>query len=608
MKIEYLSRGNNNENVASTSSTNTNNTNTSNSTSTTTTTTTTYTTTTKYNETTPPKLTIDEITGSGKWTTLKTIMWTATDSSGIKWWKVSDKANDWNGNWTTFSQVGTIAKGIVPVYNSDPIYIYVKDIYGNATFYGWNKINGIDNIKPTIKDISVENNGSYAYIKYSAEDNGSGIRYWKLCTESDCSDGTKKRYQYQGKDSDLAYSRNTTIKVQKNGTYYLYVEDAVGNVSISSKIEVKGMDTEKPYITKFEKILNTGKTVGTTHYLKKDSKLTFRITCNENVTVDSSKFKITENACEFEINKVNDKVYDIVITGGIVSRDTKFVIEEGFLKDSVGNKSVKSTKAEGHKIVVDNSSPNVTGTYGDKIEVKITDVSGIAKYQWKIVDDDKSVLWQGTEYKNINKTTVNTSLSLNKYKGNVVWLYVEDILGNSKTFIIKPKAAAEVELIRRENDILTYRITTNQPAKIYQPKLELLKENSDNKYCKVLDLTQEDQNGRKFLLTVQIQEGIQINETIYLPQGTIYIENPNSSGEAEIELNVEAYVDNTDPIISLGRIPEGKQKEVRVTFYLIDNHSGINRYTITKNNKELTTIIVNKNGNTSRKLYRFLYI
>lgn len=115
------------------------------------------------------------------------------------------------------------------VYGSTVANILYKDAVGNETSK-FVKISNLDNTAPTITKTEVSDlkNGT-ATVTVTANDNkdfgknviksGSGVKYYGISTDS---------------KSPASYGTDNVLTVDKSGDYYVFVKDAVGNVSKKS--------------------------------------------------------------------------------------------------------------------------------------------------------------------------------------------------------------------------------------------------------------------------------------------------------------------------------------------------------------------------------------
>lgn len=524
------------------------------------------------------------------------VSWTVTDTGvGVKAWKISRDKDSWNGSYTnTYASCYSRKSDSSTIKANGTYYLFLRDDKGNTRRKEFT-IKNIDrnapsfNTKPTVKKY-----GSYAVISYRAYDKNSGIKSWKLEGYT----GTNYFYNKNGKEINVADTNTQKITVVKNGTYKLILKDAAGNATTSGEIKVSGIDNVNPKITDLKVVSNTGKTINGINYIKKNSKLTFRVEFSESVKIDKSKITVegmNTNSNTISINKINDKLYDIILTGNTLNSksengEIKINLQKEFACDLVGNK-LKADRIIG-KIVLDNNAPNVESNYKeisdkqDNVSAKITDDSKIAKMQWKIVDPDTNKeVWTSVvrgENESLNKSTIEEKdniLKLKAFKGKVVKLYVEDILGNSNTVTINPPVRASYKFVNRNVNEVTFRITMNLKAKLDSnlASLNNLKQVQDgeakNYTFKSLEVDTSDTTGRKFLLTV-VTDGTEKPATIKIPKGAIYVYNKDDSREQEIQIPV----DNKPPTISEVNIPTTRMQKVNLYAHVADTDSGIAKY------------------------------
>ena len=533
---------------------------------------------------------------TNKYTQKVTVSWTATDTGvGVKAWKISKDKKSLNGKYTNIYEKRYSRKSdSATIKENGTYYLFIQDDNGNTKRKEFT-INNIDRDDPkfTAKP-TVRNYGSYAVISYRAQDKKSGIKSWKLEGYS----GTNYYYNKDGKEIIAADTNTQKITVVKEGTYKLTLKDAAGNATTSEEIKVSGIDNVNPKITNLKVVSNTGKTINGMNYIKKNSKLTFRVEFSEAVEIDKSKITVegmNTNSNTISVNKINDKLYDIVLTGNTLSLksqngEVKIILQKEFAEDLAGNK-LKADRTIG-KIILDNNAPKVEANYKeisdkeDNVSAKITDGSKIAKMQWIIIDTDTNKeVWTSVvrgEKEPLNKSTISEKdniLKLKAFKGKVVKLYVEDILGNKNTVTINPPVRASYKFVSRNVNEVTFRITMNLKAKLDSnlASLNNLKQVQDgvakNYTFKSLKVDTSDNTGRKFLLTV-VTDGTEKPATIKIPKGAIYVYNKNDSREQEIKIQV----DNKPPTISDVNIPTTRMQKVNLYAHVADTDSGIAKY------------------------------
>lgn len=175
-------------------------------------------------------------TSSTNWSKNKQITYTATDQGvgGVQIgfnsqsdFSVAEKSG--NTYSRTYNFVGD-------VYGTVTGALYLKDALGNITTQRVT-ISNLDNTAPTITKVAqtVASNKKSSTIAVTANDinttlnkSGSGIAGYAITTSNSAPSADK----YQGTNQ---------FTVNKNGTYYVWVKDNVGNVSNSSSILVKDL-------------------------------------------------------------------------------------------------------------------------------------------------------------------------------------------------------------------------------------------------------------------------------------------------------------------------------------------------------------------------------
>ena len=435
------------------------------------------------------------------------------------------------------------------------------------------------------------------YIQFKATDLESGIVSYKI-TEN--SDGTGGKTIYcknkLGENTILRYLDTREVPVTKDGTYYVVITDSAGNKKISNPIKV---DVTNPKVKYMAQISASEKKIDNTYYIKEKSEIVFNLQFSEKATLNKEKIKLSGNTnSKLEIKNIKNDGCDIVITGGNKSGKLKIIMEEGFLKDSEGHISSASKKMIDNagntiKIVVDNTAPYLKQSIysNGKATVNVADFNGISSYQWKILNDDKSIAWSGLK-QNVNGQIkeIKRTLNLNKYSGKIVQFYVEDILGNEYTVTSRPLKNS-VSFISKEENVATYRIVTNLKSEINEKNKESFIKNQSNSEFKIIDITPDpkDTTNRKFLLTVRCEK--ERNQTIQLPEDIIGLYSKQYSPEKYIKgTDIKINIDNEKPTIQFKDISSKNQKTDLLEFELNDSNSGIKKYQISRGNKIITTV------------------
>ena len=402
--------------------------------------------------------------------------------------------------------------------------------------------------------------------------------------------------------SYVFYGCSNLKNIYYKGSTYLnqWRKDNEDQIKSESNANVKFIRLNKPKISSIKKISNLGKSIKKNNvvynYIKKDSELKLKLVFGEEINrsnIDTSKIKLSGANGSLIIDSISKNECNIIIKGGTSNGKISVSIEEGFLKDEFGNKSAKSTAIEKVNIIQDNQAPNAVASYDEennKMKFEIKDSSKITKYQFKKLDENNKATWTGEEHK-CSVDIIKREWKISKYQK--IALYVEDILGNKKTYVINPYVKSSIKLVKREGNIVTYRIKTNVKCQIYSSKIQYIQVPNG---CKVMSLINEDSTGKSFLLTVNTN-GSSKSGNVSIPKGTIYAYDTNSSKETGVEI----YMENYAPTINLGSIPTNKQKQIKLGFYIADSDSGIKKYSLERldDNGEVQKVLRNKKVSTT---------
>lgn len=538
---------------------------------------------------------------------------------GIKYYKFSTEKS-YNGyaypinNGTCYSTTPTLRQTVT---QNGTYYLYLIDANGNVTRSSNGvKVSNIDKTKPTISNVHTNTSKPAQSVKlyYSGSDSGVGIKYYKVST----SPNYDKNAYYLNKDQHCSKSiTNYSYTITKNGTYYVYLIDAAGNVARSNSIKISNIDTTKPYFKSFKYTKTTGKVRDGIAYIKKGQTVTWRLTTNEKVTVNSSKINLSSagaTGSKASIKKINDTTYDITLTAGTGNGTLSFNFEEGFLTDTAGNKSKKSKVYS--KQYVDNTAPAVTPKVtqsGTKTSVTATlrdNAAGIVSWWWTIGNDVNKPIKTYGKHKCSVRSEIN--ISGNSSYGEQMHLYVQDSIGNVNRVDINPilnftvKGTAEKagkQSLKKVGDTVQYKITSNAKVKLYEPYISNIKfEGSGSSGVKVKELKATGTSGREFLLTLECIKAVSGSVKITIPQGTIYFKNPHSSDEKSIVIS-DLVVDNTAPSISASVADGTKLVDInvgtKINYYLADNLSGVAKYKLTRiGGGSITKTLTSKSGYT----------
>ena len=429
---------------------------------------------------------------------------------------------------------------------------------------------------PQINSLNYEAKQGKATITWNASDAETGIKYWKLSTKQ--GDWTENYNIYSDCHSNITDSTDVTTA----GQYFLYVKDSIGNARCSS-ITINKIDNKKPVFTMQPKVsISNGKAT-----------IKFSATDNDANDYGIKTYKLSTKNDGSDGEEIectyNGKISNLASMSNIsipVTKDGTYYV---VLLDAVGYKTISNP------VVVDTTAPTINSTYKDnKIVTKMTDESGIAKYQWKVIDDDGTVLWTGDLHQNLNKKTIDHSWTLSKYKNKNVSLFVQDIYGNNRTYIIQPDVTANVSFVERNGNIVKYRITTNIKTKLATTDINVLNNlNVIRRYnSEIKELKAEDNSGLNYLITIDTK-GSKENDKILIIPGIIYAYDTKSPKETKIEFTV----DNTAPVINFASAETvKKQREINLGFNLAEKDSGIQKYEFSRNGKVVASKTVNSKG------------
>ena len=165
-----------------------------------------------------PKITYKKSTGD--WTSKLTLDIILNDLDGLSNYTFNDETKEITGQEYEFS---------VPIEENGIYTISVKDKLNNVTTETI-EITNIDNTPPLITSFSSKNKDNYSVLSVIAKDEQSGL--------------APDSYSF---DNKLTWTNKSTYEVSKNGEYYVYVKDNVGNIS-SLKVNVTLEDYASPSI------------------------------------------------------------------------------------------------------------------------------------------------------------------------------------------------------------------------------------------------------------------------------------------------------------------------------------------------------------------------
>ena len=169
------------------------------------------------------ELNIDE----EKWEKSKNINLKGSDNIRIYGWNIT-KSKDVPKDWKKLEIISNNLDVKDQIKDNGTYYIWVTDSAGNIS-YLTKEITKIDKVPPTIQytiDDSKKDTEKYITIKATGKDNESGLHQMPYSWDK----------QSWGTD-------NNSLNVTKNGTYTIYVRDALENIS-EKKITIKSFPQE----------------------------------------------------------------------------------------------------------------------------------------------------------------------------------------------------------------------------------------------------------------------------------------------------------------------------------------------------------------------------
>lgn len=266
-----------------------------------------------YLDSKSPELTTSVDIDNNTWAKTKTVTATATDafhnvSIGLDKEDITTGTN--NSYQRSYHMIGD-------VYDDKKIIIYAKDNAGNVSS---NEVtlNKIDNTTPTITKIDqkLSNNKKSTTITITANDlntqlkkEGSGIAGYQITTTNKIPTGN--------------YQASNQFKIDKNGTYYVWVKDNVGNITsqqikvVNIEIDISGTiiwndQNNKYQLRRRNKISIYRKTVNSTEELIQELNIPIE---QENYRLQTRECKDNGEKYEFIIRHEDIPGYETIIEG-----------------------------------------------------------------------------------------------------------------------------------------------------------------------------------------------------------------------------------------------------------------------------------------------------
>lgn len=289
-------------------------------------------------------------------------------------------------------------------------YICVQDLVGNLSEQESTstvEVSKIDNIGPMITATPSNTWGYTNLIDFIITDDQSGVTRYKFTDTSD------DESDWSGIDRVNRF-QSTINNIEKNGTYYIWAQDAAGNKS-KKEVLVQYVDRNGPEISS----LTENNTWGSS------STITAQVRDQQSGLV-AYAFTST-NQTPSSWTPIQKTTMTKTITNTVTSNGTYYF----WAKDLVGNISKQTVQVK-H---IDKTAPTITLTtdtvwsnVSNKVTAKVLDnQSGIAKYAWTTTNQ-KPTNWITTQNK-----TVETSFNNTYYENQTVYFWAQDAAGNTRS-------------------------------------------------------------------------------------------------------------------------------------------------------------------------------
>ena len=280
--------------------------------------------------------------------------------------------------------------------SNQTIYVYVRDVAGNIALVSTQIITKIDKTAPAIANVTgnpTSWTNANVTLTVTASDNESGLN--------------DTAYSFSTAEGEYNWQSSNTDTFSSNGTVYIYVRDAAGNISLVNVQTINKIDIELPTITDVSGNLSDYTTSGS-------------VVLTVNSATDGQSglsdkpysFSSVQNSYIWQASNVSP-VY--------TSNKTIYV----YLRDAAGNISLVNTQ----DIKIDNTAPTITGVTRSSLpwttgSVKLT-VNGATDNQSGLNATPYSFSTTPGEY-NWQASNESSTYSLNQ----LVYVYVRDALGN----------------------------------------------------------------------------------------------------------------------------------------------------------------------------------
>ena len=259
-----------------------------------------------------------------KWEKSKQLKLKASDNIRIYGWNVT-KSKDVPSDWKKLAETTNTLDVTKEIKESSTYYIWVTDSAGNVS-YLTKEITKIDTVAPKIQyaiDDSKKDTEKYVTITVTATDEESGLHEMPYSWDK----------QSWGTDNNI-------LKVTENGTYTIYVRDALENIS-ERKIAINSFPQEGTAEIDQGEVIKDIKVSSKWQGNKNEEVI---ITLNNNMDIE--KWKITESDIapeEFEDEEIEDEEVENIINSNNTSNTNETTVTTANDNSSQGYTNVTIT-------------------------------------------------------------------------------------------------------------------------------------------------------------------------------------------------------------------------------------------------------------------------
>ena len=152
-----------------------------------------------------------------------------------------------DGDWQTATLTNNLAT--ISVSENCTIYVQSLDTDGNVVYSEQYEVTNIDKTAPTIENLNITTaiaTSQTITATLSDGENGSGLKSYIITMDSQTPLDSAEWIENT--------EENMIAEVTKNGTWYIYVKDNVGNISDGKSIVAENIDIESPIVNNIEVI------------------------------------------------------------------------------------------------------------------------------------------------------------------------------------------------------------------------------------------------------------------------------------------------------------------------------------------------------------------